>query len=594
MSDASVRAIDGRAVVKVGGSELLSPIVKQATDAATATATNSAAAELAAATALASSRYFQTRAAGEAASDANQMFSTDDGAGNLIYYKRTSGGSSEIGRAVTPAGLAAEDGASRIGFSALGSGAVGRTTQQKLGDVVSASDYATLQGASDRLGFFGGEIEMLNGVTTPLAEPVTITKPVSIVGKGGIYSAITPDADIGASAANITISPSNIDTGFMRLENFFLGDIQDGTRHGGVGIKIDTTSPPGQIMNVGRLLVEGVMVGPGDGVGFWHFNDPVSTYTGGLYTAEFCRNLFHGGMKFDHSGDSLLFTTNTTSGNGIGFEFTGTMDATGNTPSQVVCINHNSTSEEGAFLFHRANFPTIQNANMEQVTPNPGGFLVDFKGDSKPNNSTGVRAPSITNSLLAAFSAVDLSAILRFGSVSGGVCLNNWFLDGGGGATADIVIDAGASDVWVGPNLSVRDDLRVIDNGTGTRGVDKLLALESSWLDPGDGARPAYAWKSIDGEVTISGGAKNGSSVPGAPVAILPIGFRPSAIEFKHCLCLDNGSWTEPAVVAFYPNGEVKIVYCPNTAGNTQRIYFDATFRAAHATTIKVPTPYIL
>lgn len=116
MSDASVSVIDGRAVVRVGGSELLAPIVKQVTDAAASAADDRDAAEIAAATSIAATRYFTTRAAGEAASTVNQAFATDDGAGNVIYYKRTAGGSTEIGRAVTPASLSSAGGAERVGF----------------------------------------------------------------------------------------------------------------------------------------------------------------------------------------------------------------------------------------------------------------------------------------------------------------------------------------------------------------------------------------------------------------------------------------------------------------------------------------------
>src|SRR5690349_4823061 len=61
--------------------------------------------ELAAQTTVAASRYFTSQALGEAGSTTGQLFSTDDGAGNLIFYKRTGGGSTEIARAVSSATL---------------------------------------------------------------------------------------------------------------------------------------------------------------------------------------------------------------------------------------------------------------------------------------------------------------------------------------------------------------------------------------------------------------------------------------------------------------------------------------------------------
>lgn len=85
-------------------SELIEGAVADATASAQASAQL---AEQAAQANLAGSRYFPTIAAGEAGSTTGQLFSTNDGAGNLIYYERTSGGSYEIGRAVTPASLEA-------------------------------------------------------------------------------------------------------------------------------------------------------------------------------------------------------------------------------------------------------------------------------------------------------------------------------------------------------------------------------------------------------------------------------------------------------------------------------------------------------
>ncbi|MFV0625200.1 SGNH/GDSL hydrolase family protein [Sphingomonas sp. ac-8] len=67
-------------------------------------------AQLAAATALAASRYFPGgRAAGEAGSVVDQLFAVDDGTGSLVYYKRTAAGSQEISRAVTPVSLGSNE-----------------------------------------------------------------------------------------------------------------------------------------------------------------------------------------------------------------------------------------------------------------------------------------------------------------------------------------------------------------------------------------------------------------------------------------------------------------------------------------------------
>lgn len=96
-------------VIQAKGSELLWPLLNKASDGAER-------AENAAADAQAAGRYFPTRQAGEAATPIDQRFSTDE-SGVLVSYRRTAGGSVEISRSLTPASLAAADGAERVGFN---------------------------------------------------------------------------------------------------------------------------------------------------------------------------------------------------------------------------------------------------------------------------------------------------------------------------------------------------------------------------------------------------------------------------------------------------------------------------------------------
>lgn len=131
---------DGARVIKIEGADVLTPLVARARQAADLADLNADRSEIASGAAQATGRYFTTRAAGEAASAVDQAFATDDGAGNVIYYRRTSGGSMEIGRAVTPAGLSAADGSAKVGHR-------GRPVQSKLDDTVSVKDAQFAGGA---------------------------------------------------------------------------------------------------------------------------------------------------------------------------------------------------------------------------------------------------------------------------------------------------------------------------------------------------------------------------------------------------------------------------------------------------------------
>lgn len=107
MADAILTIVDEKVELRTEGDELLVPHVAAAIAARDVTLTAQRRSELAAQTALASSRYYPTRAAGEAATPVDGLFTTTDGAGNIIYYQRTASGSTELSRSVTPAALAA-------------------------------------------------------------------------------------------------------------------------------------------------------------------------------------------------------------------------------------------------------------------------------------------------------------------------------------------------------------------------------------------------------------------------------------------------------------------------------------------------------
>ncbi|WP_230630711.1 glycoside hydrolase family 55 protein [Sphingomonas sp. Leaf37] len=126
--------------VKIVDADLVAPLAKRAGDAADRAEADRASAELAAAMAIAASRYFPTRAAGEAASSAGQLFATDDGSGSLIYYKKVSSGSNEVARALTPAALAGPGGADKVSYD-------GRSVLGKLSDFVSVKDTRFSGGA---------------------------------------------------------------------------------------------------------------------------------------------------------------------------------------------------------------------------------------------------------------------------------------------------------------------------------------------------------------------------------------------------------------------------------------------------------------
>lgn len=129
--------------VKIDGADLVAPFAEKAAGSAAKAEADAVLAGNAAASAQAVTRYFTTRAAGESASAVDQAFATDDGAGNLIYWRRTSAGSIEIGRALTPAHLASETGSRNVGTKIDGVGAIRRNQGDRNEDVVNVWDFMT-------------------------------------------------------------------------------------------------------------------------------------------------------------------------------------------------------------------------------------------------------------------------------------------------------------------------------------------------------------------------------------------------------------------------------------------------------------------
>jgi len=146
MSDASVRVIDGRAVVQVGGAELLSLITARATKAegnAAASAVSAAgdagkaaqSAALAQTAALTAPNVFETEVAGRAGVADGNTFWTDLGEAGLGLFRRTSTTvSTLIGKVVTGAMLASASGSALIGHSMAAIGSMVRPVQAVLRD----------------------------------------------------------------------------------------------------------------------------------------------------------------------------------------------------------------------------------------------------------------------------------------------------------------------------------------------------------------------------------------------------------------------------------------------------------------------------
>lgn len=453
-------------------------------------------------------------------------------------------------------------------------------------------DRFELQSSHTALGLNGGEISL-----SPLSYGVgqdganawclNFTNPVSLVGRGGIYSAIRPILGVNSSAAVLRLKPStSTNTGFGRLQNLLIGDVGLSTRNGGVGVAIDLTDA-GQLLD--RHAIDGLLVtrASGGALAFSVTNDPADNVTGAYFCSTVRRSHFMGGVRLTSVGDSLLFDSITTTGTNVGFDFEG-VSGVGGHPSQCVLLNYNSTAEGGQIVHRSGHFFSCVFGNLEQTVALTGGRMIDL-GTSSGNWF----APLVMNSMLGAFAGAALASHVRVQNAEGAWIVNNAFLLGHPttAATNDIEITSTCDSAWVGPNMTQRAaGLSIVDNGVGTRGVTKTPTLSNGWVAVGSGADVLQYAKSLDGMVHIWGGASGGTTTGGTTIFQLPVGFRPAG--FLRCAVTvdDGGSFVVPGHLLILSTGEVQIGYVPTAGGaGAQKIFVSISFRAALGNSIVVP-----
>lgn len=405
-----------------------------------------------------------------------------------------------------------------------------------------------------------------------------ISNPLSLRGEGSIISAIRPLSSVSASADVLRIEPGASDaTGFLRLQNLFIGNNNTATRSGGVGVNIVLTEAG---RNLDRHLIDGVFVqGTSAGARALQItNTGTNNVNGAYYLSEIRRSVFNGGIKMTEVGDSNLVESVTTTGKNVGIDFSG-VNAGGGQPSQFILFNYNSTSESGAVLHRGGLFFALTHSNMEQTVDNAGGYMVDV------GTTDTAYAPLIWSNFLGAYAGANLAAHVRVSNATGGIIANNAFTIGSAStaATADIVIASTSKEVWVGPNITGRSNgLNITDNGVGTRGVTKTPALQNSWVDFGSGADVVQYVKTLDGMVHIWGCCKNGTTTGGTLLFTLAAGFRPAGFIRSTVAVDDGGSFAVPGVVLVSNIGQVEISYVPTSGGSAaQAIFFNISFRAA-------------
>jgi hypothetical protein len=447
----------------------------------------------------------------------------------------------------------------------------------------AANNYTSLLNALTDVSAYGQRLLLTQSSSTGLitgnggasAPVISITKPLSIEGDGGVYAAINPSLSSG-TVSTLVVTPSNgTDFTLMRIEGIALHNPATGLRTGRHGIFLDTRTVG---HNLPKFTLRDTIIGQGSdsiAIGLYHLNDGGANVNGGMYTALVQNNVIKGGVRLDNTGDSNSFLHNTLSGNKIGFEVACITGA-----SLFEAQGNNITNSGGAFRINSGNRFRIIGNNCENsstdISGDNNGAMVNVTG-----SSGALYGGVISDNLFSAFGASNASNLIRLVNCTGTEIKNNTFLSGGTGSNPNtaITIFASCSDIRIGPNqFNAALTTKVSDGGVGTMGVVKTATLVNSWVAWAV-ATSTLSWiKSPgDGIVHLFGTIKSGTI--NTTATTLPVGFRPAENIRTHAFCY-NGATMAICEVTVDTGGVV--AFEGMAVGYNDRVSVNLSFPAAN------------
>lgn len=461
--------------------------------------------------------------------------------------------------------MAASGGSALLGFLQAGTGAVARTAQEKMREILTPEDFgavgddATASGAAFRSAYnalpaTGGKIDVRVGTFQAAADGggvLTIAKPTSIVGHGSTFCAIRPTSSTPNDT--IVVRPSALyNHENIRISDIALHNPSAGTRTDRHGIYLDTQVASS---NLPRLTIERMVIGQGSGYGIYHLNNGSNNVNGGLYASTIRDCSVKGGIKLENSGDSINILECLISGTNIG------VDASLVAGASCLAVERcNITNANGAFrLDNGARFRFIGN-NVENLTAgalaNNGGAVVNITGSGGV-----IYGGLIQGGLISAFGSTTATHLIKLANCRGTIIDNVTLLAGVGGITA-IEIAADCQDVRIGKNIyNSTIATKVVDNGVGTMGVIKTATLQNSWVEYAASTETLQFIKDPwSGVVHLYGSIKDGTTVNGTVLTTLPAGFRPTEIIRATALGVNAGTPVQ-GQINIESNGNVSITY---------------------------------
>ncbi|NMV36769.1 hypothetical protein [Ralstonia insidiosa] len=381
----------------------------------------------------------------------------------------------------------------------------------------------------------------------------------------GMYSALQPAAGTTVNTIILKPNPAVANIG-SKWEGLALGDPYTGNRAGTNGIYVDTTVAGS---NLSKMLFSRLNIMAGTGAAFLHINSPANNVNGGMYATSIENSVLKGGINLQATGDSNNAHKNLISGPNVGIYLSNTSGA-----SLFTAMDNNITSTGGALQVDAGSrFKFLRN-NCEQTTSFTGGaqYMLNISGA----NGT-MSTPEIRGNHLGLFSNISNAGNIHLSNTIGALVSDNTILNSNA-SSVGIVIDANCLNTRIGPNTYGSSvGTKVVDNGTGTMGVIKIIStFANNWA--ASSAAPTSTprfYKDILGTVRLHGKLANGTVTSGTTMFTLPTGFRPDqTCEFL--VITYNGTTLTPGHIRVNTDGTVVIMAGQNTELHLDGIAFPA------------------
>jgi hypothetical protein len=443
-------------------------------------------------------------------------------------------------------------------FTQSGTGAVARTAQDKMREVVSVKDFGAVgDGVADdyaaaQLGSSSVASVACGDGVFKLSQTVSMSVPKAFYGNGATTRF---EAATGFTGSIFSVSPlSGSDPKGWTISDFEVTN--NGSASHCFVLDIAASGKYISKFALSKIVLNNQVSS--------QFVELINTLpnTDGLFTSVFSDNWSFGGYYLDNVGDSVVLERNTTTGAGRGYYVNQLPTA-----SHILIRDGNCTSEGGILIAGGYNI-SFDNMQVECPSAFTGSNNAIFSANS-PVGSL-IFNLRVTNNNINAQTANPSVDCINLEDTQN--CLiegNTLYCHPSSGN--HIVIGSNARDTYIGRNSYFSSttgadiDPRITDNGIGTAGIWKNATITlSGWTaqDPTNEHAPGF-FKDIDGSIQLRGRVAGAAATAGDILFTLPVGFRPKS---KLYLLHAYGSAAFPSIILqVLPTGEVQIL----TTGTT-------------------------